>query len=144
MKCIYFTNLDFNRMPFDWKNPTGFLVAVIIQYIFDVITLSVSAWSAALNIGAVLFIFTLIKDIRRSLKPINDNAKSTTRKRQAMQQLSDYIQLHSNVKQLSKMVPKPKGKPIIVFERIISSNQAAFFSIPKFLRNKFCFFSPID
>lgn len=92
-----------NRMPFDWKNPIGYLVAAIIQHLICIAIFSVVACLASYGIGAFLFGIFTIKDIKTILKSINDSAQTKKTERQAMEYLDDYIQCHTKLKRLSKI-----------------------------------------
>lgn len=94
----------FQRFPFDWKNPLGYLVAVYLQhamikYMFILISLLTSLGS-----GAFMFCLTALDDITDCLKSVNGYAKTKGKQSKAIERIAQYIQLHSDIKQLSKPI----------------------------------------
>lgn len=91
-----------NRLPFDWKNPVGYLIAAIIQHIIVLIVFAVIACFTAWGVSMYMFEALMAKDIRKLLYSLNRNAQTNKNKLQAMQQLRIYITFHGDLKQLSE------------------------------------------
>lgn len=90
------------RFPFDWKTPIGYFVAIILQHIISAISFTVVACALSYAIGGCLIAFSMLKEIRRILSKINRNAKSSRNDQRTVHHLTrTYIQLHSDLKQLS-------------------------------------------
>lgn len=119
-----FNWLQSDRFPFDWKNPVGFLVAVIIQYILDLVGFAVVLGSLSFGVSVYLFTLSVNKDIRGILKTINRKAKSTQNQQNIIHRTRVYIQLHSDLKQLSAKWDRIKNyeeliKCVLVFSRFL-------------------------
>ena len=88
--------------PFDWKNPTGYSVAVVIQTIFLYNVLLNAKCLSIFIIGTCLMLISLTKDIKYDLHSItyhrqifHGNQLKTERK------FYELIQFFSNARQLS-------------------------------------------
>lgn len=90
------------RLPFDWNTPIGYLVATILQYILSAISFTVVGCIVSCGIGGFLFALAMTSDITEILNSINDDAKSTETEQMAVQQLRDYIQMYSMLKELGR------------------------------------------
>lgn len=89
------------RLPFNWNNPLGFLFAICLQYILIKYYYFYVASLSSFGIGAFL-IFTIGSiDIKDNLTAINDNAKHRKNKEETFEQLKNYIETFSHLKQLS-------------------------------------------
>lgn len=89
-------------MPFDWKTPFGYLMALAIMYLvlmhlymFDVAVIS-------FEVGCYLWLMEFVKDIQNETNLFNETVKFRENRSQILKkQLCDSIQFHSQVKQLS-------------------------------------------
>lgn len=81
-----------DRLPFDWKNPFGFIIAIVLESIGIWFGVSFTACLVTFGIGSYLFEITFTKIIKRSLRNINHSAKKKKSKIELMKQLSDYIE----------------------------------------------------
>lgn len=91
------------RIPFDWQNPLGYLIAVAFQYT-GAVCCSIFIFSASfLGIGCYLFLKAIItKVITNDLKLINENAAASNTKRfLTLNLFADFIQTYSTLKKLS-------------------------------------------
>ena len=89
--------------PFDWKNPIGYLIAFAIQYISLGHLYILGAAVISLEIGCYLWMMELIEDIKNDINSINKTAKLRKNQTQMSKQLTDSIEFHSKVKQLSEI-----------------------------------------
>lgn len=109
--CIFIQNNFWvlQRLPFDWKNLYGYLAAVIFQYIVTACIFLVVSSTLSMGIGTMIFQLAMLKDLRYSLQEIHNNATTTDENgRQALDQISVFIDFHLLIKQLSKrMIRKP-------------------------------------
>lgn len=109
--CVYFTGDSNNAFvlptptwfPFDWKNPAGYCVAVILEYLMTICISYFVGSLAILGISTYILMLAMIKDIKYRLYSINENAKADKNKNPTatVEQFSDFIQMHSMTKQLS-------------------------------------------
>lgn len=91
------------RFPWDWQTPTGYFLAVIIQYIQTVYLFLFASISFSIGIGGFLFGNTVMKDMCAIINSINDNAQFDGNRTQMMEQLSQLIETHSFALELSEM-----------------------------------------
>lgn len=87
------------RFPFDWKNPFGYVVAVLIEFIITTYICLIMGILMSLAIEAILLLLTLAKHIQNLLHKFNKSAKSESA---AYKHLTNYVDFHSVLKQLSK------------------------------------------
>lgn len=88
------------RFPFDWDNLRGYLVAVILQHGFLIYEYVIIACSFALLFGVYRIVLSATKEIKRILHSMNEEAQ--TKGNQLKILLSEYIDVHTAIKQLSK------------------------------------------
>lgn len=88
-------------MPFDWRNPIGYLVAVIIQFIIVAYEFFVIACTLSLAIGAFWFAISATKEIKRIVNSIDENTEHKGGEEIMFKEFSTFIHMHSIVKQLS-------------------------------------------
>lgn len=91
------------RFPFEWTNPIGYLVAVIIEYVIVGYEFSVDASVLALGIGAYWIGLAAIKEIQSILHTIKKRvqAKKHQSNRELKMLFTEFIELHGVAKQLS-------------------------------------------
>lgn len=88
----------FQRYPFEWKNPAGYLLlAVPIQCLTSFCTLQYLACFLTLAFGHTIFTLAFFKDMIRCLHVINKNGKA---KKSRPKILKQFIELDSAVKML--------------------------------------------
>lgn len=102
LKLSFFSMDAILRLPYDWKNPLGYSVAVAIQAVTAIYGLLFLVSLA--SVGTTTFFFTkaLIRDINGLLRNINKNTKIEKQHGCILKQFSEFIQYHSDVKQLCK------------------------------------------
>lgn len=91
----------YERLPFDTKNPIGFIVAGLIQYVFGISLMITIECLAIIVFGTYFMLFPLTKDIKRNLKMINFNAKRRKSRLKIGNRFSQFVQFHSKLLQLS-------------------------------------------
>lgn len=90
------------RFPFDSNNPTGYLIAVLIEYVIVTYEYIMITCTLSLAIGAFWFIISVTKEIQHILHSINDKAQANEDQSNEMQRLfAEYIDAHAALKQLS-------------------------------------------
>lgn len=92
----------FDRFPFDWPNPMGFLAAFILIYIFQLNVMVLITYGICLEIGMYMLITSLTKDIKNDLFVLNEMIKLDPNPMELFKQLYDFIQFHSTVKRFLK------------------------------------------
>lgn len=89
------------RLPFDWKNPIGYIFAAIIAYLMAVNLLKFAATTLSAGITAVLFTKAILNDLKNYLTEINQNGIVEKYQAQATKQFCEFIQIDTLSKQLS-------------------------------------------
>lgn len=97
---------DSRRLPFDWKNPIGYLIATVIQ--LEMIKNSFRYTVSMLAIGIAFYMFSimLVKDVIDNLQPLIFDSEASKLHRMLQQKepselLSNFIRIFSNAKQFS-------------------------------------------
>lgn len=96
-------NFKFQKLPFDWHTPAGYFLAIIVQYIQTCYTFLFAIAAFSLGIGMIFIGNAMISDMCACLNAINDNAKFDGNQMQITDQLSEFIETHSNELELSAM-----------------------------------------
>lgn len=94
------SNLFFN-IPFDWKNPIGYLIAVILQLIVTLYSMCYMGSFLSLAFGTFLFTISIAKDLKSILISINKRVNKKPKNSQLLKLLIKFHQLHTDLKQLS-------------------------------------------
>lgn len=90
------------RLPFKWRNPVGFLIAIVMEYAILLYALIVTASILSMAIASFLYAVALSRDIKGSLFAFNLNAQAKVDQPILLDQLTEFIEVHSSAKQLSK------------------------------------------
>lgn len=93
------------RLPFDWQNPFGYIMAVIIQCVLCFGICREAICPMTFGIATFFMLIAITEDVKGDVFSINMAAhnKSTTENRiRISQQLSEFIQFHWSAKQLSE------------------------------------------
>lgn len=101
MYIILFWAFKNSRFPFDCENLPEYLIAVMIQYAMTRYTFVVVAAGAALATGGFLLAISIIEEIKIILKSVNKEAKLKKNNFNVLIRISDFIRIHSTLKQLS-------------------------------------------
>lgn len=91
-----------HRFPFVWNNPMGYFAVIILEYIVLSYTYFLATCCLSHAVGVYWLVLAIIKEIRHILRSINE--KAHTKKNQSNEiktLLTEYIQTHAAVKQLS-------------------------------------------
>lgn len=90
------------RFPFDWKSPFEYLMAMAIQIIATTYSFTIAACILSLSVGFTLFLFAMSKVAKISVICINQKAGDKTARKRILEQLIEFLEFHSRMKQLSK------------------------------------------
>lgn len=97
------------RLPFDWRNPLGYTIAFIFQFILSMDLLITILSLTIYAIGTCLILMSLAEDIKCDLNSVKMNArhkKHSGNRLQMFVEFSHLIQFHSSSKQLSTNLNK--------------------------------------
>lgn len=89
------------RLPFDWKTPITYLMALAIMYVVLIHVYIFASAAISFEIGSYLWVVEFIEDIKHDTESINKIAKSRRNRWQTMQRLRDSIEFHCHIKQFS-------------------------------------------
>lgn len=101
-EIIWWIGLPFERFPFDWRNPLGFFIAISIQYTVATHLLAICACVMNLAVGSFLYAIGLCDFIKGYLLSINQNARARADPSILLEQLTEFLEMHSSLKQLSE------------------------------------------
>lgn len=89
------------RLPFDWKNPTGYMAASVFNFIIFREMYRFIGVLVVYGIAAVLYGIPIVKDMETIIKSTNDIVKTKLNDAEAFKQLGEFIKLHSEIKRLN-------------------------------------------
>lgn len=89
------------RFPFDWKNPIGYYIAVSLQYFGAKMALSYVGCFLSFGVASFAFSIAVCRDLKYELNLIDGNVKIGKRRCQIFSKFMKFIDLHTNMKQLS-------------------------------------------
>lgn len=89
----------FDRLPFDWKNPYGYVIIFIMDYITAFYVMSIMVCQTSLIIGSYWLLISLAKDLSRDLYKINATKMNRL---QFKREIINFIQYQSDAKRLSE------------------------------------------
>lgn len=98
------------RLPFNWKCPSGYLIAIVLQwisltYVFFTIMILLSC-----GIAGYCFAIAVTEDIKCTLNIIEENVKTKVGRRRINRQFAEFIESHAAIKQLSCVRMNENGK----------------------------------
>lgn len=94
--------LCLKRMPFELRNPFEFLLAMAIQCIMLGSMLLIGACILTLGTGTYLYAIAMSKCIKENLFTIIESCRNKNKRHLICEQLVEFIDFHTNAKQLSK------------------------------------------
>lgn len=90
-----------NRLPFDMENPVGYVFGVAMQCALFLNSTLISICSTSFVIAAYMFLSSLTNDIKDILQSINKSRKLKRNRLKSLSMISELIEFHSSVVQLS-------------------------------------------
>lgn len=90
-----------HRLPFDWQNPLGYLVAFSFQFTVTWYLLLTILCTSIFAIGTCLTLLSLAEDIKCELHAIKLSATFGKNRLEMLQRFKRFVEFHSFVKQLS-------------------------------------------
>lgn len=100
-KSMLFNGSKIKRLPFDWRNPYGFMIALGIQYVMFLYMAMIGGNIFILPVGSFLYAIAMTKCIKGSLFAIGRSGDTNQTTGPILEQLAEFIEFHSHVKQLS-------------------------------------------
>lgn len=102
-----------HRLPFDWKNPTGFFVAVLLQLRIVSIPLCFVRTLLLLAAGSLLFSLSIAEDKECDLNAINESIRAEQPRELILDQITEFIK-STNIKRLVSYFAEVYQIPIIL------------------------------
>ena len=99
---FFFFQYLYQRLPFDEKTLTGYLITVAIEWVMVVWYAFFMGAVAGHGVGCYLIVAAIIRDINHTLQLINKSSKAKKNHSQSMKYLLEFIEMHSTVKKLSE------------------------------------------
>lgn len=100
-KCVFLVHKS-NRLPFDWRNPIGYLCASSLQYMISLCMFHIIASLLSIGVGSFLYAMRSVMIIICNLETTHESLQSENDRSSHLKYLSDFIQFHAEVKELSK------------------------------------------
>lgn len=91
-------------MPFDWKSPIGYLIAVLLELVVALYPMCYLGSFLSLAVGSFIFATAVTKDLDGTLASIKKLAKKKRQNSQLFKQFAKFYQLHTDLKQLSQSI----------------------------------------
>lgn len=95
--CVW----SIRRLPFDWRNPYGYLAAVLIQYVVGLYLFLFATCVLPTTLGAYMLARTFAKDLMICISSINDRVQINENKVEIIKQHSKMLKIHSFLLELS-------------------------------------------
>lgn len=89
------------RLPLEWKNPFGYVIAIAVQFEITLIILRYIECFLTLGLAGLLLAFYTIKDIKNDLNLFNGIAKAKKSQSRSYKKLGKWIYFHINLRELS-------------------------------------------
>lgn len=89
------------RFPFEWRDPIGYLIALLIEYIDAYYISRIGACNLVFIFGSCWFISVLTKDVELELSATNEHFKLSRNEIRLNQEIYQFIGLYETGKQLS-------------------------------------------
>lgn len=99
-QIIIWLKFIIRRFPFDWRNPVGFAVAMLMQYIMFMYGARIGCCVFCLAIRSYLYGIALSRVIKGNLFAINRSTQAEAEQSQTFKQLVKFLDLHSSAQQL--------------------------------------------
>lgn len=90
-----------SRLPFNWKTPSGYLIAFLLQAVSIFCVAQTCACNLNLLFGSCEMLISFTKDIKEQLEYLSflcANNQSEEQQTELKQKLSEFIQFHSTAK----------------------------------------------
>lgn len=86
-------------MPFDSKDPLGYLLVILIQYIFILNATQCSICPATYPIATSFMLVSLTDDLKEDVHHINEINKLQANRLQIIKTHSEFIRFHAEIKE---------------------------------------------
>lgn len=87
------------RIPFDWKNPIGYIIAFVIQSGSHYFVLQAVIVNLCYFMGVCEFLMAFTRDMDAELVAINECNKTENSEKEVDKRLGDFVKLHGETKE---------------------------------------------
>lgn len=91
------------RFPFNWKNPCGYMMAVVVQSLWVSVVFTIIGCILLLSFGCFVFSLTAAKTLKSDLHSIDKMARKKNSRCGMYKKLCKFLEIHANLKQLSRL-----------------------------------------
>lgn len=102
LKKLYFELFKCNRFPFDWKNPFGFMMANILQYVGTLATFIALGACLCFGIGTFILLLAIADDVKCEISSINQIHQTKSNRLLMFERFAKLINFHTDVKKLDE------------------------------------------
>lgn len=102
--CLELNQFFMCRFPFDVKNPVGYALAVVIQFVCMINNNLTVLCVLVIVIAPCLILISTTNDIKYGLDVLNINARANESDFKITQQFNQIVRFHSTAKQLSDLI----------------------------------------
>lgn len=88
------------RLPFDWRNPTSYLFAIILQFTVLELMSRIVACIVCIAVASLIYSLPIAKDVKDFLLIIDENGKSKKTQPRMMDQICEFIN-YTHLRRLS-------------------------------------------
>lgn len=88
-------------MPFDWKTPIGYLVAICVELLPINCVLTASICNVCSGVAPSCFMIAFAKDITEEVEALHQNSTVNSNRSEIYKKVRNILQFHSFAKQLS-------------------------------------------
>lgn len=99
-----FFHTIFERFPFSWKDPIGYLIAFTLQSVSILDLFFFVSCCVSLGIGIYMVVTSLTEDIKIILNSINENAKFKRNRLKLSKEIYNALEFHATAMRLNKCV----------------------------------------
>lgn len=100
--CIVFFCHFRIRFPYDWRNPSGYLVAISIQYFLAFYPSRYVGCFLCFAFGAFMFSMATVEILKNELHAIDMMGSGRKTREKMLKSFSEFIRRHADAKQLSE------------------------------------------
>lgn len=90
----------FTRLPFNWKTPFGYLIALMMQAVASYFTLLSTASTLCLLVGLCLLFIAFVEDLANDLNALSITEIPNKKHEKLMEDFHNSMQHYSQVKEL--------------------------------------------
>lgn len=116
---MHFSDVQISRLPFNWKHPFGYAVALSLQCIDAYYAAICGVSLTCYSVGSCYMLTTFVNDITNDLSVLSSKTiTSDANYEQKAKQFNNIVQEFSTVKELSRLIIAPSIRTKNKFRKI--------------------------